>query len=383
MTNKSSIRRQQAQKTAAVTSTNNATSSSLLSLPTNEEKLYVSKMLNELKISVKDQDKLNLLNADNESPAIKTLYTKIKKEFSENKTVLKIPELLAPANNSRSQGTPRPQNAYILFRKDVSKGLYTLKRMNRSVNYSSKIASYLWQIMKSSQQEYEFWMTLYKIVSIKHSETYEGYVYRPIRRKRNEFISSTLTSLEASSTTNRSSYIVTNESADQGTLINQHPITQIAEEQPNTVDPIRFQGMTTILPSIHTNAPGIMTTHQNSTAQFEFASPAPQYVETTVLHSTYAVNSQQTQFVSPSELTISQLDNYFTGLSQQYYQQLANTYSNMSANSFAYATSISNQQKYYIQYSAGDTTHFSFPTYEDLDLPPINPRLDEDFLIAS
>ncbi|CAI2181933.1 20_t:CDS:2 [Funneliformis geosporum] len=102
MTNKSTIRRRQANKTAIRTTTA-STSSTSISLQTSsniDEKLKLAEKLDSLKIK-------NIYFNKNENSVIKILFVK---EFSEIKTIL------TPAPNSRAQGTPRPQNAYIIFR---------------------------------------------------------------------------------------------------------------------------------------------------------------------------------------------------------------------------------------------------------------------------
>ncbi|CAI2161845.1 17918_t:CDS:2 [Funneliformis geosporum] len=199
MSNNNSIRRHRRVDKVTPIPTIATTSTPLLPLspsPTIAENLIVAKMLDELKTSMKDQEHL-LLNKEKESPIVKKLFEKIFDRYSDIKTILTLPELLAPATNSRAKGTPRPQNGYILFRKDVSKGLYMLNHKNglkgscmdkrsRNVNYSSKIAGFLWRSVKLSQHEHGFWMILCQIVCLKHSETYENYVYRPIRKKPND-----------------------------------------------------------------------------------------------------------------------------------------------------------------------------------------------------
>ncbi|CAG8534051.1 1216_t:CDS:1 [Funneliformis caledonium] len=327
MTNKRSIRCHQRVDNAEAAAASSPLPSSSSS-PTIAEKLSLAKRLDELKTSVKDQE--HLLKKEKESPFVKKFLEKIINEYSDIKTTLMIPELLAPAIKTRAQGTPRPQNAYILFRKDVSKGIYLLNRdcmsrEARTVTYSSKIAGFLWGVIKSSRHEHDFWTTLYQIACLKHSETYQNYVYRPIRKKRNNSSSSqatenrqspTVATIETTTSSNHppTSLIITPDFNDVPSFncnfVDQHQasympdlgmfINQQMYAQPQY--PVIYQ------PS------GIMMQQDTTTAQFELVSAAPQFVETTVWHSTtYAVSYQQTssqyyqQFANPSFLPAQQI----------------------------------------------------------------------------
>ncbi|CAG8451720.1 2344_t:CDS:1 [Funneliformis mosseae] len=86
---------------------------------------------------------------------------------------------------------------------------------------------------------------------------------------------------------------------------------QVGNDQLDTLDPMLYQDMTTILPyqvpNVINQPPG-MITQQNITTQFGFASATSTYVENTVWHSTYAMSSH---------------------LTQPYYQYFPNTYSTL------------------------------------------------------
>ncbi|CAI2188160.1 1710_t:CDS:2 [Funneliformis geosporum] len=321
MTNKSTIRRRQ---TAAATTTA-AISSSSTSLQT----------------SPNIDDKLELAK----NSTIKGLFEEILDKYSDIKTILTIPELLAPATKSRAQGTPRPQNAYIIFRKDISKGLYILNhrdgQKSKSVIYTSKIASFIWRTIKSSTREFEFWMKLYRIACLKHSETYENYKYRPVRKKRKE---DNVTNLGTDSTSNiqppisnipdvNAAALIT---TDQETFINQQQTQQehhatISDDQ---VDPMLFQGITTILPGMHDYS---VPVEINQLPTQIYA--APQYAETTLVSS------------------YTQLENHFsTGLTNQFYQQPA----------IPYVPSTYYLQSPSIQ-TIGADTQYTYPSYDGWD----------------
>ncbi|CAG8472695.1 16190_t:CDS:1 [Funneliformis mosseae] len=198
----------------------------------------------------------------------------------------------------------------------------------------------------------------------------------------------------------RQSPILTNESAlisrhiprsvpDQGMLINQ----QQAQQEHHTMIsqeaevPIPTQGMTPNQPRRRSNSqypsPTVITT-----ARFEFAPAAPQYVETHSTYATYAVNSRLSQFIGHSDLTLFQPDHHFsTGLTQQCYQQFAyaNTFAPPpqqmgipstpivtieSQQNTISGTSYSIHQQNYLEspspQTAGADPQFCYPSHEDL-----------------
>jgi len=122
-------------------------------------------------ISVQDQSKL--LNLEEKTPKIKEMIIEFINKYGDVKTILTLQELLSSSNVTRSKTIPRPQNPWVLFRKNISKGL------KMSVGETSGIASYLWK--NKSERESQFWNDLYRITKEVHSIEYPGYKYTPIR----------------------------------------------------------------------------------------------------------------------------------------------------------------------------------------------------------
>src|SRR5271170_8178518 len=104
--------------------------------------LNIEKILNS-GIFVRDQSKF--LNLDTKEPKIKQMIIDLINKYGDIKTILNLQELLSSSNVSRSKSIPRPQNPWVLYRKNISKGL------NLTVGETSGIASYLWR--KRSERE--------------------------------------------------------------------------------------------------------------------------------------------------------------------------------------------------------------------------------------
>jgi hypothetical protein len=61
-------------------------------------------------------------------------------KYGDIKTILTIEELLQPSDQTRSKGIPRPQNTWLLYRKDISKGI-NKANITSIVGRTSKVAS--------------------------------------------------------------------------------------------------------------------------------------------------------------------------------------------------------------------------------------------------
>lgn len=109
---------------------------------------------------------------------IRSLFTKFVDTYSDFKTILSIQELLSPSKSTRSKSIPRPQNAWVLYRKNLSKGL------NLSVGEVSGIASYLWK--NKSERETKFWNSLHQIIKEIHAAENPNYLYKPKRINQNK-----------------------------------------------------------------------------------------------------------------------------------------------------------------------------------------------------
>ena len=130
----------------------------------------IEKILN-LGISVRDQSVS--LNLNEKEPKIKQMIIDFINKYGDIKTILNLQELLSPSNTSRSKNIPRPQNPWVLYHRNISKGL------NISVGETSGIASNLWN--NRSERESQFWNELSNITKEIHSIEYPNYKYTPVR----------------------------------------------------------------------------------------------------------------------------------------------------------------------------------------------------------
>jgi hypothetical protein len=111
-----------------------------------------------------------LMNLDEMEPRIKQMIIDISNKYGDVRTILTLQELLTSSIVSRTKSIPRPQNAWILFRRNISKGL------KMSVRKTSVIASYMWS--EKSERENQFWNELSNITKEIHSTKYPNYKYR-------------------------------------------------------------------------------------------------------------------------------------------------------------------------------------------------------------
>ncbi|CAG8601240.1 5549_t:CDS:2 [Funneliformis caledonium] len=93
-------------------------------------------------------------------------------EYPHEKTIICIQELCLPSKRSRAKGIPRPQNLFLLFRRNVSRGLYNAN-IACSVSASSRIASSMWKSLTSTEQM--FWQKIFEIAKRKHINDYPKY----------------------------------------------------------------------------------------------------------------------------------------------------------------------------------------------------------------
>ncbi|CAG8674460.1 uncharacterized protein OCT59_025764 [Rhizophagus irregularis] len=122
------------------------------------------------------RDQTNSINLNELDTNIKPLIIELINDYSDIKTILNLQELLSPSNTTRSKTIPRPQNPWVLYRKNISKGLIGLKM---SVGDTSAIASCLWE--KVTKRESQFWTRLFQITKKIHLIEYPNYKYSPVR----------------------------------------------------------------------------------------------------------------------------------------------------------------------------------------------------------
>ncbi|CAI2170240.1 10289_t:CDS:1 [Funneliformis geosporum] len=98
---------------------------------------------------------------------------------------LSIEELLAPAKRKSSETPPRPQNVFILFRKDLVakiKNEFPEFAKNLRSPEHSKTAKTIWEIQPNEVKQ--FFQVLYLACIEKHKEMYPKYQYVPKPRVR-------------------------------------------------------------------------------------------------------------------------------------------------------------------------------------------------------
>ncbi|CAB4440260.1 unnamed protein product [Rhizophagus irregularis] len=103
--------------------------------------------IKKLQSSVRDQSKS--LNLNEHEPRIKQLIIDLINKYGDIKTILNLQELLSPSNATRSKSIPRPQNPWVLYRKNISKGLIGL---NMSTGEISEYPNYKYSPVRSHNQ---------------------------------------------------------------------------------------------------------------------------------------------------------------------------------------------------------------------------------------
>ncbi|CAG8525524.1 15273_t:CDS:2 [Dentiscutata erythropus] len=130
------------------------------------------------------------IDFNNEPHEIKILVNKLIREFADVRTTKRLDLLWNPSVNTRAKTISRPQNCFILFRKDITaeynpqNNNNSEKRVGKNVSNLLKITKERWAaIKKFNQHEYQFWEKLTEIANLKHKLRYPNYKYIPIRNK--------------------------------------------------------------------------------------------------------------------------------------------------------------------------------------------------------
>ncbi|CAG8821555.1 13591_t:CDS:1 [Gigaspora margarita] len=131
------------------------------------------------------------IDFNNEPHEIVISVNNLIREFGDVRTTKRLDLLWNSSVNTRAKAIPRPQNQFILFRKDITaeynpqKNINdSKKRVGKNVSKSSKIAKERWAAIKNfNQHEYKFWEKLTEIANLKHKLLYPNYKYIPIRNK--------------------------------------------------------------------------------------------------------------------------------------------------------------------------------------------------------
>ena len=142
---------------------------------TNITQLKIAEIFDKKGIPLKKQ-KIN----NNEPSPIKEMINKIIKEFGDYKTNINLLNILSPSDTTRAADIPRPQNAWMLFRKNFSKGLKNAN-ISMPVGNSSIFASNHWKSL--SKKEKTFWFDLAKIAKQIHRKKYPNYKFIPVKNQ--------------------------------------------------------------------------------------------------------------------------------------------------------------------------------------------------------
>ncbi|CAG8541729.1 5125_t:CDS:1 [Paraglomus brasilianum] len=130
--------------------------------------------------SSQSSDSLSTSDCLRFSQVVEEVIEEVRRVYPNIHTTLPLKELLDPAEKKRSKGVPRPQNCFMLYRKDI-RARFTREGNALSVAESSRIAAESWRNLP--QEEKNFWHALYEIVKMQHAIKYPNYKYQPVRGK--------------------------------------------------------------------------------------------------------------------------------------------------------------------------------------------------------
>src|SRR6185369_9737675 len=85
------------------------------------------------------------------------LVEDVSRRFPRMQTTLSIQQLITPSTCSRSMAMPRPQNCFMIFRRDLTATLIKKQKMRdgqETVKILSKIASDKWKKIRKDKQNY-------------------------------------------------------------------------------------------------------------------------------------------------------------------------------------------------------------------------------------
>ncbi|CAG8557721.1 16437_t:CDS:1 [Funneliformis caledonium] len=97
-------------------------------------------------------------------------------------TTLPLPELITPSVNVRTVKNPRPQNSFVIYRRNVQAEIAKEKGTNAAgrLDFVSKFAAKKWK--QESQEVKELYGFLAVCAKKVHDYMYPGYVYQPKRQ---------------------------------------------------------------------------------------------------------------------------------------------------------------------------------------------------------
>lgn len=140
----------------------------------------IKEELDKLKTPIRNQ---NILTNELD-PRIQRKLGDLVNKYGDIKTILPITELLKFSEQTRKKTTPRPQNDWLLYRRDTSKGLLKAKIKSITGN-TSRLASSLRSSL--SYHEVEFWRDLSLIIKELHYFKYPNYKFHPKKKNSENF----------------------------------------------------------------------------------------------------------------------------------------------------------------------------------------------------
>ncbi|CAG8560539.1 4047_t:CDS:1 [Paraglomus occultum] len=120
---------------------------------------------------------------------LRQMISELHRLFPKPPTTLSIEELIESAKKPRSKSIPRPQNTFMLYRKDVSARSMdagTNTGGSRGIAKNSETASMGWKKVVKDKKLHHFWRCLYEIVKYKHQIMYPTYKYQPKKGAKNK-----------------------------------------------------------------------------------------------------------------------------------------------------------------------------------------------------
>ncbi|HJT83582.1 MAG TPA: HMG-box domain-containing protein [Nitrososphaeraceae archaeon] len=185
-------------------------------------------------IMLKDQEITDELKSDKLSELIKF--------YGSKKINLNLMDLLSPSISSRAKDQPRPQNPFILFRRNYSKGL-KIANTFIGTGYASKLAGKQWKLL--SEGEKEFWRKLSSIAKEMHRQSFPGYKFNPVKsqenaiEKKEKLLSDTIESTKSLSNGSTQDFENLNLSSNYfDSNVDPHPITELID---NFYDPMDIE----------------------------------------------------------------------------------------------------------------------------------------------
>lgn len=137
------------------------------------------KLIEELEKILNDEgEKINEQNFIQMNSQEKVVINEIRNIYGNKKICMNLLDLLYSSNSTRARYTPRPQNPFILFRKNLSKAL-SKSGKSMTVGKLSNAASPMWHTITKSEKD--FWKFLSDKAKKLHEINYPDYKFKPVK----------------------------------------------------------------------------------------------------------------------------------------------------------------------------------------------------------